>query len=315
MDVALRSRVEGGLVGLLVGDALGVPYEFHPPDRLPPREELEMVPPAGFRRAHGGVPAGTWSDDGALALALTASLLEHGALDLDDLGARMLAWFENGAYTPDGRVFDVGIQTSRALRAIAGGESPERSGPDEERANGNGSLMRVLPLALFHRGSLDELVHLAERQSVPTHRHPRSLVCCSIYSVWARLELEGRAGAFDAAVSEVRRVHAGDRVRLAEIDEHVRPEDTSPGTGTGYVVDTLRSARDLLRDERDFEGVVKGAVALGHDTDTTACVAGGIAGVRYGLEGIPERFRAALAGAPVWEPLLDRLLAARGLAR
>ncbi len=313
MSVSIASRMEGGLVGLLVGDALGVPYEFHEPEDLPARELIEMVPPPEFRRAHRGVPAGTWSDDGALALALLDSWLTKGGLDLPDFAARMLSWFEGGKYTPDGRVFDVGIQTSRALRAIAGGESAETSGPSAERENGNGSLMRVLPLALAHKGSIEELVELAERQSLPTHGHVRSLVCCAIYCVWARFELEGRAGAFDAAVAETRRIYEarGATDRLAEIAEHVKPEDTTPGKGSGYVVDTLRSSRDLLRDETSYEGVVKGAIALGHDTDTTACVAGGIAGIRYGIEGIPARFRETLKGADLLAPLRDRLLRAR----
>jgi len=311
MGITLGSRLEGGLVGLLVGDALGVPYEFHEPEDLPPRDALEMVPPPAFRRAHRGVPAGTWSDDGALALALLDSFLEKGGLDLVHFSEAMLRWFEAGAYTPDGRVFDVGIQTSRALRAIAGGASPRTSGPSADRENGNGSLMRVLPLALAHEGTLEELVHLADEQSLPTHGHLRSRVCCAVYCVWARLELEGRGDAFAQAVAECRRLYANDAARLAELEEHLRPEDQTRGKGSGYVVDSLRSARDVLRDETSYEGVVKGAIALGHDTDTTACIAGGIAGVRYGVEAIPARFREALRGADVLVPLRDRLLRAR----
>src|SRR5689334_5389738 len=105
----LRERLEGGLFGLLIGDALGVPYEFHPPHTLPPLAEIEMVPPAQFDRAHASVPPGTWSDDGAQALALLASLLDRGALDVQDLGARLVAWYQTGYLAVDGRVFDIGI--------------------------------------------------------------------------------------------------------------------------------------------------------------------------------------------------------------
>src|SRR5262245_65410840 len=114
-------RLEGGLVGLLIGDALGVPYEFHGPERLPPVEQIEMVPPPGFARAHRGTPPGTWSDDGAQALCLLASLLECGRLDPEDLGRRLLRWYNHGYLAVDGRVFDVGIQTGRALRALQRG--------------------------------------------------------------------------------------------------------------------------------------------------------------------------------------------------
>ncbi|MFL5446323.1 MAG: ADP-ribosylglycohydrolase family protein, partial [Myxococcales bacterium] len=102
-----RDRMEGGILGLLVGDALGVPYEFHGPTEIPASDDIEMDPPPDFRRSHAGTPPGTWSDDGAQALALLASLLERGRLDLDDFAARLLAWFERGEYAVDDRVFDV----------------------------------------------------------------------------------------------------------------------------------------------------------------------------------------------------------------
>ena len=91
-----QERIEGGLLGLLVGDALGVPYEFQPPARIPPASEIEFDPPAGYARAHASVLPGTYSDDGAQALCLLASLLECGRLDPDDLGRRLLDWHETG---------------------------------------------------------------------------------------------------------------------------------------------------------------------------------------------------------------------------
>ena len=96
--ISREERVRGALLGLLVGDALGVPYEFTAPEELPPMASLEMTPPSDFRRAHRSVPPGTWSDDGAQALCLLASLLDKGHLDLDDFAARLLAWYERGAF-------------------------------------------------------------------------------------------------------------------------------------------------------------------------------------------------------------------------
>lgn len=294
---------------MLVGDAVGVPYEFHRAANIPPRELIDMVPPAGFARAHRGVPTGTWSDDGAQALALLDSLLTRGALDLDHFAERLLAWFEDGAYTPDGRVFDIGIQTRRAFSNLREGVSPESSGPSGERENGNGSLMRVLPLASFFRGaSLETLVREAERSSLPTHGHVRSRVICVLACVWARHELEGHDEGFARAVSELRELYTrtGDAERLEVIDAHVRPEEPEPGRGSGYVVDTIRSVRDCLR-ERTFEDVVRAAIALGDDTDTTACVAGGLAGLRFGVEAIPERWLEGLKGKEQVSALLSRL--------
>src|SRR3982750_3351696 len=114
----LRDRMEGGILGLLVGDALGVPYEFHGPTEIPASDDIAMDPPAGFRRSHAATPPGTWSDDGAQALALLASLLERGRLDLEDFGRRLVAWYETGYMAVDNIVFDVGVQTSQAIRAM-----------------------------------------------------------------------------------------------------------------------------------------------------------------------------------------------------
>src|SRR5262245_687786 len=137
-----HKTLRGGLVGLLVGDALGVPYEFHPPAALPPPGEIEFEPPAGFPRAHPGIAPGTWSDDGAQALCLLASLLDCDRFDADDFARRLLRWYEEGYMAVDGKVFDVGITTAVALRSLRTGTRPLEAGPSHERANGNGSLMR-----------------------------------------------------------------------------------------------------------------------------------------------------------------------------
>jgi ADP-ribosyl-[dinitrogen reductase] hydrolase len=303
----IAERIEGGLLGLLVGDALGVPYEFHSPWRLPPAGQIEFTPPAGFQRSHGRVPPGTWSDDGAQALALLASLLECDRLDLDDFGRRLLAWYREGYLAVDAVVFDVGIQTRRALEALADGTAAASAGPAGEWDNGNGSLMRVLPLALWHRGSDEELVVDARRQSLVTHGHLRSQLCCALYCLWARRLLEAAADPWGAAVQSLRRICGEQSVERRELEEAIRPDELPRGEGTGYVVDCLHSARLALA-AGGYEAVVRAAVALGNDTDTTACVAGGIAGLRDGVQAIPERWRQALRGRELVTPLLEALL-------
>lgn len=304
--ISREDRIEGGLLGLLVGDALGVPYEFQRPEDLPPRALLEFEPPPGARRSHR-VPPGTWSDDGAQALALLASLLGRGRLDLDDLGRLLVAWRDDGFLAVDGDVFDVGLQTSLALRRLREGVPARESGPAGERDNGNGSLMRVLPLALWHRGSDSQLAADADAQSLVTHGHPRSRACCALYCLWARRTSEGRSDAWAAAVAAFRAIYPpGDPLR-DEAELHVRPDDPPSGRGSGYVVDCLNSAR-LAVGAGPYEEAVRAAVALGGDTDTTACVAGGIAGLRDGAGAIPERWRAALRGRELYEPLLRELL-------
>jgi ADP-ribosyl-[dinitrogen reductase] hydrolase len=305
---SLHDRLRGGLYGLLVGDALGVPYEFHPPEEIPRRDRIEMTPPPGFDRSHRVARPGTWSDDGAQALCLLESLLERGRLDVIDFAARLLAWADRGHLAVDGVVFDIGIQTAEALRRLRSGVSPEVSGAGDEWSNGNGSLMRVLPLALWHTGTDDALVRDAYAQSAITHGHAQSRVCCALYVLWARRILEGRGDPWREAVvtmRELTRPGTEERVAMGVLD----PERIAVGRGSGYVVDTLRSAAALAH--LRYEDAVREAIALGEDTDTTACVVGGIAGIRWGETSIPLRWRDVLLGQETVEPLLQRLRATR----
>jgi len=310
--IQLEDRISGGLIGLLVGDALGVPYEFHSPDEIPPFAEIEFKPPPYFRRSHN-VPPGTWSDDGAQALILLASLNHCSKLDLDDFGRRLVNWYEHGYMAVDNHVFDIGIQTSHAIGNLVHGRSPETSGETSETANGNGSLMRVLPMALWHTGSDEDLVNDAHRQSIVTHAHLRSQVCCALYCLWARCTLEGASDSWTEAVSRLRRIYAEGSKAQEELEWSIRPDELIEGEGSGYVVDCLRSARWVLN-AGDYEQVVKAAVALGRDTDTTACVAGGIAGIRDGVQAIPERWRSQLRGKDLYEPELEPLIRRRAPA-
>jgi len=303
----LKERIEGGLLGLLIGDALGVPYEFNQPSALPPLSNLEFIPPKGFHRSHQGVLPGTWSDDGAQALVLLASLLDCKKMDLGDFAKGLVAWYEVGYMAVDGKVFDVGIQTGSAIRNLLKGISPEKAASSDERANGNGSLMRVLPLALWHKGSDSDLVHDAHKQSLVTHGHIRSQVCCALYSLWAKRIIEGSTNAWEDAVSNLRQIYGADSDECDEMEYYIRPDDVPDGQGSGYVVDSLRSARMVMQ-AGSYESVVKAAVALGRDTDTTACIAGGIAGLRDGVGAIPERWLKNLRGEEIYKPILEKLI-------
>ena len=196
----LETQICGALYGLLIGDALGVPYEFHDPSDLPPLEQIEMEPPIGFARAHFGTLPGTWSDDGAQALCLLESLLECDKFDAEDFGKRLVAWHQKGYWAVAERVFDVGMQTGRSIQNLQRGVPALEAGSSEYSSQGNGSLMRVLPLALWHGGTDGELARYAMNQSRVTHGHPVCLVVCALYSVWARRILENTVRPFDSAV-------------------------------------------------------------------------------------------------------------------
>jgi ADP-ribosyl-[dinitrogen reductase] hydrolase len=304
-----HERIQGGLFGLLIGDALGVPYEFQDAAQLPALAEIEMTPPPGFRRSHGTTPPGTWSDDGAQALCLLTSLLDCGKLDPDDLGQRFVSWYQSGYMAIDQRVFDVGIHTSRVVQAIATGMPALDAGALGQDARGNGSLMRSLPLVLWHRGTDAELVADAHLQSRVTHGDAYCQVCCALYCLWARQLLDNAKTPWVSATQSLRSIYQTNPSFLDILDWAVRPDDVAEGRGGGYVIDALRSARMVMGGKQSYEQVVKRAIALGDDTDTTACIAGGVAGIRDGIGAIPRRWLDQLRGQEIVLPLLERLVA------
>jgi ADP-ribosylglycohydrolase len=307
----LPLRLSGAVWGHLVGDAVGVPYEFRPPASI----GAVRFGASGTHRQ----PPGTWSDDGALTLALLDSLLAVG-FDPDDQGRRFLAWRDWGAYTPDGDgCFDIGNATSEALRRLRGGVPAGEAGPSGEYDNGNGSLMRILPLALVgHTLPEAELIEQAHRSSRVTHGHAVAQAACALYVLLARELLLAdesgveRGGALERARETLRAYCLGS----PGLEQHCRALDTIEAyprrTGSGYVVDAFWSAWDALKDSASYHETIERSVRYGNDTDTTACIAGGLAGAWFGLDGIPADWLAGMRGRAIVDPLVDRLIAHAG---
>lgn len=302
-------QIQGAIYGLLVGDAIGTPYEFTSAQNLPDYALINMTPPEGFRRSHSTIPVGTWSDDGAHALALLTSLLTRGKVDQQDLMNRLIAWYQQGTLALDKNPFDIGVQTQQALERYLDGVPLSRVAESHEYANGNGSLMRVLPLALWHTGTDQELIQDAFDQSHITHAHLRAKVCCAIYCLWARAILQGRniEEGWAYAVQVFRELYEEGSPERDQLEYHVKPDHIIKGRGTGYVIDCLQSARFALQ-QSNYQDVIRTAISLGEDTDTTACVAGGIAGLYYGVQQIPEIWLQQLRGKEMVEPLIHKLM-------
>ena len=303
------TQLRGGVYGLLLGDAAGVPYEFQSPGVLARHAAaIDMTPPPGFARTYS-VPVGTWSDDGALMLCLLESLVESGRFDLDDQARRMVDWLDRGHLAVDGHVFDVGITTRQALgrarRLMAEGRSPAGRGEAHEQSAGNGTLMRILPLALWHDGPDAELARMAMEHSALTHAHPACQVACAVYCLWVRSLAAAGADPFADAMARIADLVAGDPTLAAALDRIEQARSTPPA-GTGYVVDTLHSARAVLAAGTDFRDVIRRAILLGHDTDTTAAVAGGLAGVKFGVAALPGDWMGLLRGRELVEAILSR---------
>lgn len=301
-------KIRGGIIGLLVGDALGVPYEFHAKQEIPMLEEIEFEPPSYFRRAHAGVPIGTYSDDGAQALILLNSLVECGKFDAAHFAKGLVDWYEIGFMAVGEKVFDVGIQTANAIRNLKRGIEPLLAGGSDEYSNGNGSLMRVLPLALWHKGSDLDLIADAFDQSAVTHGHLRSKICCALYCLWARRILQNVENAWQSALETFCEFFPVSTIENTELVTRIFPNNAEYEIkGSGYVVDSLRAAI-WLNEKNSYEEIVKTAISLGDDTDTTACIAGGIAGLRFGISAIPARWKDNLRGSEIYEPLIEKLL-------
>jgi ADP-ribosylglycohydrolase len=307
--VTLATRLIGGVWGHLVGDAVGVPYEFRPAAEIAASGPVVFGAKGGPRR-----PPGTWSDDGALTLALLDSLTADGVgFDVEDQGRRCVAWWREGAYTPDGLMFDIGRTTMKALSAIKAGARAADAGPSGEFDCGNGSLMRILPIALTGRARpWGELIDRARRASRVTHGHPRAQVACALYVLVAARLLRGerqRDPVLSNAADDIR-IECGGDVPFMNALYHLMGW-TERG-GRGVVWDSFWSAWDAFAGADSYQATIERAVAYGNDTDTTAAIAGGLAGIYWGIDGIPGEWLAGMRGREVVTPLVDRLLAGEG---
>jgi len=310
------NNVINGVMGLSFGDALGVPVEFMT------REELKRNPVKNMR-GYGtyNQPAGTWSDDTSMCLCLVDSLAL--GLDYQDIMQRFFKWYDEGAYTPYGEAFDIGGTTRKALERFAKGTPPLQCGGSSERDNGNGSLMRILPLVFYieanygrdfeEENTVFDLVH---NVSALTHAHKRSQIACGIYISVASnllssmsLNIAVESGINKAAAYYRNRTDYTDELtffeRLQEKNFADLPEDAIKSSG--YVVDTLEAAVWCLLNSGTYKECVLKAVNLGEDTDTVAAVAGGLAGLYYGYDGIPREWLDTLAKREYIEKLCNRL--------
>ena len=319
--------VRSAMFGHAIADAMGVPVEFSD------RSDRRRDPVTGYRGygAHD-VPAGTWSDDTSMALA-TLDSLAH-SLDYTDMMERFCDWKLHAAYTATGVVFDMGITTSKALSQYKQGVPALSCGMSGEYDNGNGSLMRIIPAALYCKYaaadlSLDEQLAIIHDVSALTHSHPRSQMGCGIYALILMELCDGRGIAgiqlgidrakeyYEANPAFSRELGSYARILgCASITDFARTPEDEIRSG-GYVVDTLEAALWCVLNTNNYRDCVLKTVNLGDDTDTVAAVAGGLAGCLYGMEGIPDGWLAGLRKAEDIEALcgafVDSLNTAHGV--
>ncbi len=306
-------NVRAALLGIAVGDALGVPHE------LRPRYELERHPVSGMDGwGTWNRPPGTWSDDASLSFCLAETLCR--GYDLRDLADRIVRWRVEGYWTADGAAFSVGRAVEESVaRLRSGAGHPASAGLRRERDNGNGSLMRVLPAAFYVRGRpAEERAWIVAEISSLTHGHRRAQLACIFYVEFALGLLTGRspAEAYRVAVVEFSSRFAGEaesrhfeRILSGKLQKLQRKDVVS----SGYVIESLEAALWCLLASGDFRSAALAAVNLGGDTDTVGALTGGLAALAFGLESIPAEWLSALARRDDIVDLADRLSAALGI--
>jgi ADP-ribosyl-[dinitrogen reductase] hydrolase len=306
------NKIIDAFYGLAVGDALGVPVEFLSRDTIARNPVKDM---RAFGTHHQ--PAGTWSDDSSLAFCLAASLCD--GYDLQAIGNSFVNWYKDNFWTAHGRVFDVGIATAQAITDLSYGTSAFTSGLTSERENGNGSLMRILPL-LFYIKNMDikaRFQHVNEVSSV-THAHIRSVISCFIYIEFALLLLQGKEKleAYRQMQTTVKDFLKTYNIctqtelnifhRILE-NPNIGDYTESEISSSGYVLHTLEASIWCFLKTKTYAEAVLKAVNLGNDTDTTGCVTGGLAGLYYGTNDIPTEWISVLARKTDIEDLAERL--------
>ncbi len=315
----MKNRIKDAIMGLCVGDALGVPVEFIT------RESLKFDPVKDMRE-YGTYhkPRGTWSDDTSMTLCLLDSLAS--GLEYEDIMKKFVSWYKEGAYTQYGEAFDIGICTRESMQRYLNGVEPLECGGIGERDNGNGSLMRILPLLFylqyhyepdFQRN--DEVFEVIHNVSGLTHGHKRSQVGCGIYLSLAAMVTDQK-DLNRALKSGIKRAfdYYNDKEEFKEelkayhrlLNENFDLLDETQIKSSGYVVDSLEAAVWCLMNTQSYAECVLKAVNLGEDTDTVAAIAGGLAGLYYGIEQIPVEWVDVILNRELIFDLSDQLFGA-----
>lgn len=273
-------KVKDGIIGFIVGDALGVPAEFKSKEYLEENPVTEMTGNGTWNQ-----PKGTWSDDSSMTIATITSITYTKGIDFEDIMDEFLEWNCNNYYTNSASgAFDIGNTTGKALSNYQSGTPALKSGCDGERDNGNGSLMRILPLAYIKNIDYKTI----ENVSSLTHAHKRSRIACVLYVEIAKSMIENDLEIKDHIELSCEKIkdYYKDSDELKHF-ERIFSSDLDDVEGRTYVVGSLECVLHCLLTTDDYRQAVLKAVNMGGDTDTNAAICGGLAGIYYGFDSIP----------------------------
>lgn len=307
------NNVKDGIIGFAVGDALGVPVESRS------REELKRYPITDMiGNGTYNVPKGTWSDDTSMTLATMDSIIQTNKIDTNDIANKFLDWYRNNNYTATGKVFDIGRTTFQALAKFELKlDEAEKCGQVGEMDNGNGSLMRMLPIAYYialrnyQDNKIDdkEIYNIVKKVSSITHGHETSVLGCYIFVRFALEIIDGKykdlayehVRNLDYSFFDIKTVEKYNRI----LKENIKYQNINNIKSTGYIVDTLEAVFWLFLNSKDYDNTILKAVNLGNDTDTIAAITGGLLGIHYGIESINENWKKSLKKFDYIERLCD----------
>lgn len=302
----MLEKIKSVMLGHAIADALGVPVEFCD------RESLEKNPVTEMRGFGSyNVPAGCWSDDTSMALCALDSLAK-GILDYDDIMRNFCKWYYNKEFTPTGVVFDIGGTCFNAISNYFDlGYAVNKCGLTDERSNGNGSLMRIHPFVLYayyKRVGDDEFIDMISKASSLTHAHQCSVDGCIIYSYVLKELLDNpcKVSIYKGLNKAKNKLTSSTSYYHKLYSKNFVATNKKNIKSGGYVVDTLEAAIWCLLTTENYSECVLKAVNLGNDTDTVAAVAGGLAGLLYGFNSIPQNWLNILKKESYIEKLCEK---------
>ena len=294
----MRLKYIDGLIGFVVGDAMGVPLEFTPREELLKKPVTKMIGNGTYN-----LPAGTWSDDTSMMIATIDSINAKNGIDLKDIALKFSAFKNHASYTATGEVFDIGNTCKMAIDKFdENREDPTLCGIDDINANGNGSLMRILPIAYYaieKKLKEYEILELVRQISSMTHAHEISVMGCYFYVRYVIFLLNGKdkysaysmAKCVDYGMFKEETQEVYNRLIKDDISK-VKVNDIK---STGYIVDSLEAAIWVTLKSENYKEAVIGAINLGGDTDTIGALTGALAGIIYGYDFIPEEWKDNIA--------------------
>ncbi|MET3210682.1 UNVERIFIED_CONTAM: ADP-ribosyl-[dinitrogen reductase] hydrolase [Paenibacillus sp. PvR008] len=299
----IKDRFFGCLVGLAAGDALGTTVEFSSPGTFEP--VTDIVGGGVF-----GLKPGQWTDDTSMALCLAESLVRKDEFDPADQMRRYNNWYYVGYMSSTGTCFDIGGATRGALHRFEATGDPY-SGSVDPMSAGNGSIMRLAPVAMAYANRPEEALMYAEMSSRTTHGAAESVEACAVLAAILVAALRGADKEAMLSADVCRKWRQGKPAYSAAIEEIIqgsyRHKEPPEIQGTGYVIRSLEAALWAFHHSTSFENGALLAVNLGDDADTTGAVYGQIAGAYYGQSGIPGHWREKLSMKETIDELTEAL--------